>query len=308
MDLAAGFSGPAPGRRRLSRYREIPTLRQLAGLEARLLPAIDARCGPDPATPEAQEWLDELGQLVAQGSQRAQERLAAIDRLARQAGEFAHLEYDFLFDEARHLLAIGYNVGERRRDLSYYDLLASEARLGTFVAIAQGEIPRKAGLPWGACSLPPVGSRPPFLERLDVRVPHAAPGDADLRGHAARPDLPGSGGAADRVRQDTRGALGISESGYNAVDVSLNYQYRAFGVPGLGLKRGLAEDLVVAPYASALALMVAPEAACLNLERLAAAGFAGKYGFYEAIDYTPSRLPRGKRAPWCGPSWLITRA
>jgi cyclic beta-1,2-glucan synthetase len=87
---------------------------------------------------------------------------------------------------------------------------------------------------------------------------------------------------------------GVSESGYNTVDVHLNYQYRAFGVPGLGLKRGLAEDLVIAPYASALALMVAPEAACLNLQRLAAAGFAGRFGFYEAIDYTPSRLPRGQ--------------
>ena len=87
---------------------------------------------------------------------------------------------------------------------------------------------------------------------------------------------------------------GISESGYNTVDVHLNYQYRAFGVPGLGLKRGLAEDLVIAPYASALALMVAPEEACLNLQRLAAEGFEGKYGFYEAIDYTPSRLPRGQ--------------
>ena len=87
---------------------------------------------------------------------------------------------------------------------------------------------------------------------------------------------------------------GISESGYNAVDVHLNYQYRAFGVPGLGLKRGLAEDLVIAPYASALALMVAPEEACLNLQRLAAEGFEGRYGFYEAIDYTPSRLPRGQ--------------
>jgi cellobiose phosphorylase len=87
---------------------------------------------------------------------------------------------------------------------------------------------------------------------------------------------------------------GISESGYNMVDVRLNYQYRAFGVPGLGLKRGLAEDLVVAPYASALALMVAPEEACLNLQRLAAEGLEGQYGFYEAIDYTPSRLPRGQ--------------
>ena len=87
---------------------------------------------------------------------------------------------------------------------------------------------------------------------------------------------------------------GMSESGYNTVDVHLNYQYRAFGVPGLGLKRGLAEDLVIAPYASALALMVAPEEACLNLQRLAAAGFIGKFGFFEAIDYTPARQRRGQ--------------
>ena len=87
---------------------------------------------------------------------------------------------------------------------------------------------------------------------------------------------------------------GISESGYNTIDVHLNYQYRAFGVPGLGLKRGLAEDLVIAPYASALALMVAPEEACLNLQRLALEGREGRYGFYESVDYTPSRLPRGE--------------
>jgi cyclic beta-1,2-glucan synthetase len=86
---------------------------------------------------------------------------------------------------------------------------------------------------------------------------------------------------------------GISESGYNTIDQHKTYQYRAFGVPGLGLKRGLAEDLVIAPYASALALMVAPEAACRNLERLAADGQQGAYGFYEAVDYTPSRLPPG---------------
>jgi len=93
----------------------------------------------------------------------------------------------------------------------------------------------------------------------------------------------------------TRGVpWGISESGYNAIDIHLNYQYRAFGVPGLGFQRGLSEDLVIAPYASALALMVAPEKACLNLEQLTAAGFEGKFGFYEAIDYTPSRLLRGQ--------------
>jgi len=87
---------------------------------------------------------------------------------------------------------------------------------------------------------------------------------------------------------------GVSESGYNTVDAQLNYQYRAFGVPGLGLKRGLGEDLVVAPYASAMALMVAPEAACLNLQRLAAAGAEGRFGFHEAIDYTPARQRRGE--------------
>ena len=87
---------------------------------------------------------------------------------------------------------------------------------------------------------------------------------------------------------------GVSESGYNTLDASLNYQYHAFGVPGLGLKRGLAEDSVVAPYATALALMVAPEAACANLQRLSAGGLEGRFGFYEAIDYTPSRLARGQ--------------
>ena len=87
---------------------------------------------------------------------------------------------------------------------------------------------------------------------------------------------------------------GISESGYNTTDVHLNYQYRAFGVPGLGLKRGLVDDLVIAPYATVMALMVAPEMAYANLRRMAGDGFQGRYGFYEAIDYTASRLPRGQ--------------
>ena len=87
---------------------------------------------------------------------------------------------------------------------------------------------------------------------------------------------------------------GLSESGYNLTDAHLNYQYRAFGVPGLGLQRGLAEDLVVAPYATVLALMVDPAAAMLNLHRLAGEGAAGTFGYYEAIDYTPSRLRRGE--------------
>ena len=102
--------------------------------------------------------------------------------------------------------------------------------------------------------------------------------------------------------------MGHFRIGLQPADVHLNYQYRAFGVPGLGLKRGLAEDLVIAPYATAMALMVAPEAACENLQRLAAEGCAGRYGFYEAVDYTPSRLPPAKPAPRSAPSWRTIRA
>ena len=103
---------------------------------------------------------------------------------------------------------------------------------------------------------------------------------------------------------------GISESAYNAQDLERNYQYRAFGVPGLGLKRGLGDDLVIAPYASVLAAPLAPPTSLRNLERLAARGAcSGRYGFYESIDYTPDRLPEGATAAsWCEPSWRITRA
>ena len=87
---------------------------------------------------------------------------------------------------------------------------------------------------------------------------------------------------------------GISESGYSLTDAQSNYQYHAFGVPGLGFKRGLADDIVIAPYATSMALMVAPETACRNLERLRELGAEGRYGFYEALDYTAARLPRGK--------------
>jgi len=90
---------------------------------------------------------------------------------------------------------------------------------------------------------------------------------------------------------------GISESAYNARDASLNYQYSSFGVNGLGLKRGLAQNLVIAPYATALAALVAPVSAAINMGRLAQLKAEGEYGFYEAVDYTPARLPRGERVP-----------
>ena len=270
----------------------IPTLRELAGAAARLLPAIEARLWPGAGDAE---WWAELRRLVAECSQRAGKRIAIVQRLALHAGNLARMEYDFLFDETRNLLAIGYDVDDRRRDSSYYDLLASEARLSTFVAIAQGQLPQESWFALGR-RLTSVSGRPILLSWSGSMFEYLMPllvmptYEGTLLDQTCRT-------AVERQREygAQRGVpWGMSESGYNTVDAHLNYQYRAFGVPGLGLKRGLAEDLVVAPYASALALMVAPEEACENMRRLVAAGCAGPFGFYEAIDYTPARLPRGQ--------------
>ncbi len=272
----------------------IPTLRELSTLEAALSLKLDDGSGTD-ATPGERAWLTELRPLVALASLRASERIRAIESLARASGELAAVDYGVLYDNARHLMTVGYNVDQRRRDAGDYDLLASEARLSTFVAIAQGEVPQESWFALGRM-LTAVGGDPillswsgsmfEYLMPLLV-MPTYANTLLDQTCHAA---------VKRQIAYGNRRGVpwGMSESGYNAVDTGLNYQYRAFGVPGLGLKRGLAEDLVVAPYASALALMVSPEAACQNLQRLANDGLQGKYGMYEAIDYTPSRLPRGQ--------------
>jgi cellobiose phosphorylase len=238
--------------------------------------------------------LSELAALDSQWAGPARTRLAVINRLAAQAIDLAEMEWSFLFDEMRQLLSIGYNVAERRRDSGYYDLLASESRLCTFVAIAQGHLPQESWFALGrlltlAAGEPVLlswsGSMFEYLMPLVVMPGY----DDTLLDQTCR---------AAVKRQIEYGRhrgvpWGISECGCNLLDARLAYQYRAFGVPGLGLRRGLADDLVVAPYASALALMVSPEDACSNLQRLAEEGFEGEGGFYEAIDYTPSRLPRG---------------
>ena len=282
---------------RLSDFRgidEIPTLRELARVEVTLLPAIEQRFGSN-VTPEESEWLGKIRRLITEASQRARARIAAIEHLALQSGEFALMEVDFLFDKTRHLMAIGYNVGERRRDPSYYDLLASEARLTTFVAIAQGQLPQESWFSLGRL-LTRIGGEPILLSWSGSMFEYLMPLLVMPTYEYTLLDETYKAAVKQQIEYGKKKGhpWGISESGYNAIDVHLNYQYRAFGVPGLGLKRGLAEDTVIAPYASALALMVAPEEACLNLQRLAGEGLEGNYGFYEAIDYTPSRLPRGQ--------------
>ncbi len=286
----------------LRRLVGLPTLRDVARLEGDIAPLIDRilERHEAPSLGGARDLIDgliELRRLVADASRRAAERIAACEALAMRCGELADVEYDFLYDKSRQLLAIGYNASERRRDASFYDLLASEARLSSFVAIAQGRLPQEHWFALGRL-LTSVNGENVLLSWGSSMFEYLMPllvmptYESTLLDQTSRAVI---------QRQIEYGVdrgvpWGISESCYNVTDAHLNYQYRAFGVPGLGLKRGLADDLVIAPYATAMALMVAPEEACANLERMAAEGFEGRYGFFEAIDYTPSRLARDQKS------------
>ena len=256
---------------------------------------------------------DELGQLVPDSWQgeviptrmqlagsgaaatAARTQLDLIDDLSHRCREMAAMDFEFLYDTARGLLAVGYDVRERRRDPSCYDLLASEARLASFLLIAQGQVPQKHWFSLGRL-LTSQGGEISLLSWSGSMFEYLMP---QLIMPSYANTLLDQACKAAVSRQIECGRQrevpwGISESCYNAADLNQVYQYRAFGVPGLGFKRGLGDDLVIAPYASALALMVVPREACRNLQTLVDHGFLGAYGFYEAIDYTPSRVPRGK--------------
>ena len=237
-----------------------------------------------------------LAELAGTGSATAITWLGVARQLAERAAGFARPDYGFLHDRARDLFSIGFNVDDHRRDLGYYDLLASEARLGIFVAIAQGQVSPKSWFSLGRL-LTQAGGAPVLLSWSGSMFEYLMP-------NLVMPAYPGSllehTGRAAVTRQIAYGRerdvpWGISESGYLLTDAAQNYQYRAFGVPGLGLQRGLAQELVIAPYASALALLAAPDAAAENLQRMAGQGWLAPQGFYEAIDYTGTRLPPGQR-------------
>jgi cyclic beta-1,2-glucan synthetase len=215
--------------------------------------------------------------------------------LAARARElFESMDFRFLFDSKRQLFAIGYRVPDEeeagRLDTSYYDLLASEARLASFIAIAKGDVRQMHWFRLGR-SLTSVRGAPVLLSWSATLFEYLMP----LLLMRTYPNTLLDESCLLAVRRQidyaaSRGVpWGISESGYNLVDRHGTYQYKAFGVPGLGMKRGLGDELVVAPYATALAVAVDPLASMANLRRLAAAGLEGDYGFFESIDYTHTR-------------------
>ncbi len=222
------------------------------------------------------------------------DRHEMIDDLVERCRRLATMDFEFLYDSPRGLLAIGYDVGERRRDPSCYDLLASEARLASFLLIAQGQLPQKHWFALGRL-LTSHGGAVSLISWSGSMFEYLMPCLIMPSFDNTLLDQTCKAAVSRQIEYGRQRAVpwGISESCYNATDLHQVYQYRAFGVPGLGFKRGLGDDLVIAPYASALALTITPREACQNLQTLAADGFIGAYGFYEAIDYTPSRVPRG---------------
>ncbi len=210
---------------------------------------------------------------------------------SRAEALFDAMDFTLLYEPKRKLFTIGYRVADRegpgRFDPSYYDLLASEARLASFLAIAKGDVPQVHWFHLGR-STTSVRGTPVLLSWTATLFEYLMP----LLLMRSYPDTLLDESCRLAVRRqreyaDERGVpWGISESAYNLVDRHGNYQYKAFGIPGLGLKRGLGDELVVAPYATALALTIDAPASAANLRRLAGIGLDGDYGFFEAIDFT----------------------
>ena len=273
----------------------IPTLKQIALIEQLLLQKIIGHYKTENSR-EENEWLGRFNTMITESVRRAKEIILTVEQLAIKCLDLADIEFDFLFDRSQNLLAIGYNVEEHRRDSSYYDLLASEARLATFVAIAQGKLPQDSWFALGR-QLTNLGSTPILLSWSGSMFEYLMPLLVMPSYENTLLEQTYKAVIQKQIEYGKKRNIpwGISESGYNMVDAALNYQYKAFGVPGLGFKRGLGEDLVVSPYATVMSLMVAHNEAYENLLLLKEEGFEGSFGFYEAIDYTAIRLQRKQK-------------
>ncbi|MGB4334510.1 MAG: glucoamylase family protein [Chromatiaceae bacterium] len=284
--------------------REAEALADLARAYATELADLDGDPGLELA---ARDWAELLRDDIASHARDWQAGLtestalpvALVQRLEVLAGTAEQLceemDFGFLYDPERQLFVLGYRVAEGQLDDSYYDLLASEARLTSLVAIAKRDVNSSHWFHLGrqmtraardTVLLSWSGSMFEYLmPSLVSFTPRYSLVDQTCRGVVRR--------QIDYGRE--RGVpWGISESAFNQRDQEFTYQYSAFGVPGLGLKRGLADDLVIAPYATALAAMYLPRAAARNFTHLARAGALGRYGLYEALDYTPERLAEGQ--------------
>jgi cyclic beta-1,2-glucan synthetase len=292
LDLVETGAGPDDEAlsRALSALRNVPALAEIPVLCDQALVQL-AMIGPDRA-----EDLVPLTRALEESASAAANLLRRLARLASESQRFSEeMDFTVLFDVERKLFTIGYNVTASRTDPSYYDLLASEARLASFIAIAKGDVSQEHWFRMGR-PLAKVNSGRALISWTGTMFEYFMP-------LLVMRNYPGT------LLDETYNAVlhrqieygnergvpwGISEAAYNVRDLQLNYQYGPFGVPGLGLKRGLSEDLVVAPYATVLATAIDSGPALANLRRLQRLGALGAFGFYESIDFTSARLPQGQ--------------
>ena len=290
--------------------------RQSASLE-HALERVEQRADASSAQAEAAWWCRALLGTLARPDDAGEDPALQLEELADRAGALADaMDFAFLYDRERQIFAIGYRLTDAespgRLDPSFYDLLASEARLASFVAIAKGDVPDSHWFHLGRL-LTSIDGSPTLLSWSASLFEYLMP-QLIMQGYPGTL-LDQSCRMAVR-RQVEYGRQqgvpwGISEAAYNLVDHHGTYQYKAFGVPGLGLKRGLGDELVVAPYATSLATMIDPERAAQNFRRLAREGLDGAYGFYESIDYTHRKPDEGEgtRGPRPhGSSGVVVRA
>lgn len=247
---------------------------------------------------EIQNWLKQLEITLGKAyvsikkfSKRCRILTEKIDEMVQQ------MNFKVLYDEKMELFSIGYDVEAGELSKSYYDLLASEARQTSFIAIAKGDVPQKHWFKLGRpltliedsrALLSWSGTMFEYLMPLLIMKSY----NNTLLDETYHTVVE----AQKQYGEQRRVPWGVSESAFYAFDLHLNYQYKAFGIPKMGLKRGLVNDTVVAPYASVMALMVDPVASMKNIEHLVSEGMEGPYGLYEAIDYTPERLPHKRKS------------
>lgn len=270
---------------RAARPKVAEVRRELADVEA-----------PAGGVDAARQWCDDLAQQLDEAAATVTRLLDIYQSLGEACEEMVQeMAFGFLYDPQRRVFRIGYDVDAEKPDPNYYDLLASEARSASLVAIAKGEVPQRHWLGLGR-PLTEVDGRRTLVSWSGTMFEYLMP-ILWTRQHS-NTLLDESAHAAVEAQmayaRERDVPWGISESGYYRFDAAMNYQYRAFGVPGLGFKRGLEDDLVIAPYASLLALPLYPQDVMENVQRLQELGMWGDYGFYEAVDYTPARLGLGE--------------
>ncbi|AJA47338.1 protein NdvB [Clostridium pasteurianum DSM 525 = ATCC 6013] len=243
-------------------------------------------------------WIDKLINILKNSKFEIQNFINRVENIRTRLNNMAEeTDFKILFDEKRQLFSIGYDMETNIISNCYYDLLASESRQASFVAIAKGDIDQIHWFKLGR-SMTFMGKGKGLVSWSGTMFEYFMPllimknYDDTLLKETYKSVVEGQ---KKYIKKRKLSCWGISESAFYKFDIASNYQYKAFGVPGIGLKRGLADELVISPYSTVLAMQQDISSALSNIKRLISEGMEGKYGFYEAVDYTKNRLPEGTK-------------